>query len=60
VIVSIQERENTCKQRFDCHSILVDEARAYQMKIAEFSCFDDDCSCRMLQFYASELTKLEE
>ena len=42
------------------NSFLVDEARAYRMKIAEFSCVDDDRSRRMQQFYSSELSKLEE
>jgi hypothetical protein len=55
-----QERENTRKRRFDRHSFLVDEARTYRMKIAEFSCVDDDRSRRMLQFYTTELSKLEE
>jgi hypothetical protein len=55
-----QERENTRKRRFERHSFLVDEARAYRMKIAEFSCLDDDRSRRMLQFYTSELSKLED
>jgi hypothetical protein len=32
----------------------------YRMKIAEFSCVDDDRSRRMLHFYTSELCKLEE
>jgi hypothetical protein len=56
-----QERENTRKRRFDCHSFLVDEARTYRIKIAEFSCINDDhTSHRMQQFYTSDLSKLEE
>jgi hypothetical protein len=55
-----QERENSRKRRFDRHSFLVDETRTYRMKIAEFSCVDDNRSRRMLQFYTSELSKLEE
>ncbi|KAI2497898.1 hypothetical protein MHU86_16596 [Fragilaria crotonensis] len=55
-----QERENTRKRRFDRRSFLVDETRMYRMKIAEFSCVDDDRSRRMLQFYTSELSKMEE
>ena len=55
-----QERENTRKRRFDRRSFLVDEARAYRMKIAEFSCVDDARSRRMTQFYTSKITKLEE
>ena len=55
-----QERENSWKQRFDRHSFLVDEVRTYRIKIAEFSCVDDNCSRRMQQFYSSELSKLEE
>ena len=55
-----QERENTRKRRFDRHSFLVDEARMYRMKIAEFSCVDDDRSRHMLRFYTSKLSNLEE
>ena len=55
-----QERENTRKRRFDRRSFLIDEARAYRMKIAEFSCVDDTRSRHMSQFYTSELSKLEE
>jgi hypothetical protein len=55
-----QERENTRKRHFDRRSFLRDEARMYRMRIVEFSCGDDERSCRMLQFYTTELTKLEE
>jgi hypothetical protein len=55
-----QERENTRKRRFDRRSFLADEARTYRMKIAEFSCVDNDHSRRMLQFYTAELSKMEE
>ena len=55
-----QERENTRKRRFDRRSFLVDEARSFRIKIAECSCNDDDRSRRMLQFYNSEVAKLEE
>jgi hypothetical protein len=30
------------------------------MRIVEFSCGDDERSCCMLQFYTTELLKLEE
>ena len=53
------ERENTRKRRFDRHSFLLDEARSYRMKVAELSCVDDDRSRHMVQFYNSELTRLE-
>jgi hypothetical protein len=55
-----QERENSWTRHFDRHSSLVDEARTYRIKIAEFRCVDDKCSRRMQQFYSSELSKLEE
>ena len=55
-----QERENTWKRRFDRHSFLLDEARSYRMKIAELSCVDDHRSCNMVQFYNSELSRMEE
>ena len=55
-----RERENSRKRRFERHSFLVDEARTYRIKIAEFIGVDDDHSRRMLQFYTSELSKLED
>jgi hypothetical protein len=55
-----QERENTRKRRFDCHAFLLDEARSYRTKIAELSCVDNHSSCHMVQFYNSELSRLEE
>jgi hypothetical protein len=55
-----RERENSRIRRFERHSFLVDEARTYRMKIAEFSGVDDDCSRHMLQFYTSELSKLKD
>ena len=55
-----QERENTRKRRFDRHSFLLDEARSYRMKIAELSCVDDHRSRHMVEFYNTELSRLEE
>jgi hypothetical protein len=55
-----QERENTRKRRFNRHSFLLDEARLYRMKIAELSCVDDHRSRNMVQFYNSELSRIEE
>ena len=55
-----RERENSRKRRFERHSFFVDEAWTYQMKMAAFSGVDDDRSRRMLQFYTSELSKLED
>jgi hypothetical protein len=55
-----QERENTRKRRFDCHAFLLDEARSYRTKIAELSCVDDHRSRHMVQFYNSELSRLED
>ena len=55
-----QERENTRKRRFDRHAFLLDEARSCRTKIAELSCFDDHRSRHMVQFYNSELSRLEE
>lgn len=55
-----QERENTRKRRFDRHAFLLDEARSYRTKIAELSCVNDHRSRHMLQFYSSELSRLEE
>jgi hypothetical protein len=39
---------------------LLDEARLYRMKIAELSCVDDHRSRNMVQFYNSELSRMEE
>jgi hypothetical protein len=39
---------------------LLDEARSCRTKIAELSCFDDHRSRHMVQFYNSELSRLEE
>jgi hypothetical protein len=55
-----QEPENTREQRFNIHSFLVDEARTYRVKIAEFSCVNFNRSCCMQQFHTSELSQLEE
>ena len=55
-----QERENTRKRRFDRHAFLLDEARSYRTKIAELSYADDHRSRHMVQFYNSELSRLED
>ncbi len=44
----------------DRHSCLLDEARLYRMKIAELSCIVDHQSRHMVQFYNSELSRMEE
>ncbi len=54
-----QERDYAWKHRFYCDSFWVDEAWAYRMIIAEFSCLDDNRTCRILQFYTSELSELK-
>jgi hypothetical protein len=39
---------------------LLDEARSYRTKIAELSCVNNHLSRHMVQFYNSELSRLEE